>query len=114
MIPVSFTPGSLTPAYSFDQIGIQIFYFPSFATYHLAALKEQYLHGVSTQIARTQYTKKVQEYSSFLNTYLPIFASYADFIRVDSNKQINDADTFLQILKTSTLEFTPQQFKGKA
>ena len=114
MIPIVLNPGSLTPAYSFDELGIQLFYFPAFATYHLTALKEMYLFGTNKRGAKAQFTKKVTDYKKFLAENLPVFQAYNDYVGMGAEKQISEALTFYGILEKSTLDHKPQQFQGLA
>lgn len=110
-LPVTLAPGSLVPAQSFDEIGVQIFYFPTFASYHLTALKEMYLHGASKNYAKAQFQTKLAEYKLFLSDYLPVFAQYANYTGVRADQQVREAGSFAAVLRTATLSFTAQKIE---
>jgi hypothetical protein len=113
-VPIALGSGSLTPAYSFDELGVQLFYFPHFATYHLAALKEMYLFGTNKRGAKVQFENKVEDYKLFLKRYLPIFEAYNSYVGLGAEDQIESVKVFQGILDEATINHKPQQFQGFA
>ena len=99
------TGNSVTPPNTFDEIGVQLFYFSHFASFHLAGLKEMYLHGESTAFAQSQYNIKVQEYKAWISTFVPVFELYANFAGINATAQIQDAKNFYGALTKATLAF---------
>lgn len=97
------TGNSLTPAVTFDQIGVQLYFFPMIASVHIAALKELYQYGSLKGAALAQFNTKVQEYMIWLAAFVPMFDSYSTFVGIDSSTQINAAMTFFQSLQNVTI-----------
>ena len=102
------TGTSVTPPLSYDEIGVQVFYFGHFAAYHLAALKEMYLHGSSSskEFARVAYNSKVEEYKDWIVAYVPVFEKYARFANINATQQISEAKNFFVALTRANLEYS--------
>lgn len=94
---------TVAPPYSFDEIGVKLYYFATLAAYHLISLKEMYLHGQDQDSAATQYNKKIKEYKEFLSMHIPVFEAYANFTLLDAKRQNKDAKDFLKHLEKATL-----------
>ena len=106
-IPITAAQGTLVPAQSFDEMGVQIMYMPTLAAIHLGALKEMYLHGTQTGFAQEQFEVKKKEYMNFLDTNLPIFADYATFRGLKVDEYIQAALGFYGQLEKASLQFAP-------
>lgn len=92
------TGTSLTPSKSFDEIGIQVFYFPTLAAAHLTVLKEMYQFGTLKESALSQFHNNVEQYKLWLDVYVPIFEAYSAFASINSTLQISDAKFFRSAL----------------
>ena len=97
------TGNSLTPSVTFDQIGVQLYYFPLIASVHIAALKELYQYGSLHEYALAHFNTKVENYMIWLAAYVPVFDSYSAFVGIDSSAQITEAMTFFQNLQNVTI-----------
>ena len=91
--------------YSFDEIGVQLFYFSRFVHFHLIALKEMYLHGESAEFAKSQFNIKVEEYKRWIQMFVPVFESYAKFANINATDQIQDAKDCYLSLQKATLNY---------
>ena len=103
---------SITPPNSFDEIGVQLFYFSRFAGIHLASLKEMFLHGASPAYAQQQFTQKVKEYQMWLGVAIPSVEMYASFKGINATEQLTDAKNFRNSLVGATIKYDkPIQIK---
>ena len=94
---------SVTPPVSFDEIGVQLFYFSHFAQFHLTSLKEMYLHGQAKAFAESQFNIKVEQYKQWIETFVPVYELYADFANINASTQIKDAKDFHASLSKANL-----------
>jgi hypothetical protein len=97
------TGNSLTPALTFDQIGVQLYFFPIIASVHLASLKELYQYGSLKETALSQFDAKVEQYMIWLASFVPMFDSYSTFVGIDATEQITTAMDFFQNLQNVTI-----------
>ena len=97
---------TVAPPYSFDEIGVKLYYFTTLASYHLVSLKEMYLHGQDKDSAATQYNKKIKDYKDFLSMHIPVFEAYANFTLLDAKSQVKGAKDFLKHLEKANLNST--------
>ena len=97
------TGNSVTPPVSFDEIGVQLFYFTSFAQSHIISLKEMYLHGQAKAFAESQFNIKVEQYKQWIETFVPVFELYAAFANINASAQIKDAKDFHDSLSKANL-----------
>ena len=94
---------SVTPPASFDEIGVQLFYFSHFAQFHLTSLKEMYLHGQARAFAESQFNIKVEHYKQWIETFVPVYELYAAFANINASTQIKDAKDFHASLSIANL-----------
>ena len=97
------TGNSITPPMTFDQIGVQLYYFPLIASIHIAALRELYLYGTLKEYALEQFNNKVKNYINWLAAFVPMFDSYSVFVGIDATAQIDTAITLFKGLKNATI-----------
>ena len=101
-------PGTnLEPARSFEEIGIQLFYFSKIAALHLMALKELYNYGTLQKQAEYQFYTKVAQYKKWLEVVLPMYASYSMLMNINSTEPIAEATVFYRSLKHVNLTISP-------
>ena len=114
VIPIPFNemtkddPGTiLEPARSFEEVGLQLLYFSKIAALHLLALKEWYNYGTLQRQAKYQFYTKVAEYKSWLEVVLPMYASYATLMNINSTDAIVEATVFYKALGNANLDISP-------
>lgn len=101
------TGSNIVPAISFEELRIQLFYFPKLATIHLLALKEMHAYGTFKEGAKHKFFLKVNQYKLWLEKVIPIITTYSTFMGIDSSAAIQDAQVLLSSLPNSTLEIAP-------
>lgn len=98
---------NITPARSFQEMSVQLFYFPRIASIHLMALKELHAHGSLKRHAAAQFKIKLSQYQEWLQVVVPIVTVYSKVLKIDVAVPLRDASVLLRSLSNATLAIHP-------
>ena len=103
---VNLPGGTLRPPLSLSQIAIQSYLFPSLASTHLIALKEQALYGTNSgsRLATFNFNDKVVMYADWIDTYLPVFIGFSTVRNLATQKAIEQLQLFRKALGDANLD----------
>jgi hypothetical protein len=98
---------TVIPSRSFEEIGIQLYFFSNIATVHLLALKELYNFGSLQPAAKAQFKNKLNDYKDWLEKVVPIYTVYSTVMNIDAKAQLEEASAFYEMLSSASLDAKP-------